>query len=293
VLGAVAFPDGGHVGAPFAQSAMGTLGHALLAGVVAGNSPMAVSEEDEEPNAGWAIATTENALLYGHPVGQGDTYAIETGVLVRTTAIRHAPGKEALPKVEPPVELPRPLFCSFDEELAHATHAAMRGLAGAARRLRRALDWYRLALSNAEAVALDVRVGAARSALEALTGAGEETKRLVRAYGRLVRDDDTREATYNDVFWAKGSVQLTPDEWWITRLCALRNAIVHGDEVPDELWQHEAQHQLNHIHDRLIAALRVYVAAAAGRSAFRHACVVCDWDPALPASAEGTPPPVA
>jgi hypothetical protein len=29
------------------------------------------------------------------------------------------------------------------------------------------------------------------------------------------------------------------------------------------------------------------------RSAFRHACVVCDWDPALPASAESTPPPVA
>ena len=29
------------------------------------------------------------------------------------------------------------------------------------------------------------------------------------------------------------------------------------------------------------------------RSAFRHACLVCDWDPALPASAEGTPPPLA
>jgi hypothetical protein len=29
------------------------------------------------------------------------------------------------------------------------------------------------------------------------------------------------------------------------------------------------------------------------RSVFRHACVVCDWDPALAASAEGTPPPVA
>ena len=29
------------------------------------------------------------------------------------------------------------------------------------------------------------------------------------------------------------------------------------------------------------------------RSAFRHACAVCGWDPALPASAEGTPPPVA
>jgi hypothetical protein len=29
------------------------------------------------------------------------------------------------------------------------------------------------------------------------------------------------------------------------------------------------------------------------RSAFSHACVVCEWDPALRASAEGTPPPVA
>jgi Family of unknown function (DUF5996) len=29
------------------------------------------------------------------------------------------------------------------------------------------------------------------------------------------------------------------------------------------------------------------------RSAFRHACVVCGWDPALAASADGTPPPVS
>jgi hypothetical protein len=28
------------------------------------------------------------------------------------------------------------------------------------------------------------------------------------------------------------------------------------------------------------------------RSAFQHACVVCGWDPALAATAEGTPPPV-
>jgi len=27
-------------------------------------------------------------------------------------------------------------------------------------------------------------------------------------------------------------------------------------------------------------------------SAFNHACVVCDWDPALAATAEGRPPPV-
>jgi hypothetical protein len=31
---------------------------------------------------------------------------------------------------------------------------------------------------------------------------------------------------------------------------------------------------------------------AFARSAFRHACAVCDWDPALLASTEGSPPPV-
>jgi len=29
------------------------------------------------------------------------------------------------------------------------------------------------------------------------------------------------------------------------------------------------------------------------RSAFRHACAVCEWDPTLAATAEGTPPPVS
>ena len=35
------------------------------------------------------------------------------------------------------------------------------------------------------------------------------------------------------------------------------------------------------------------VALEFARSAFRHACAVCDWDPALAASADGTPPPRA
>jgi hypothetical protein len=35
------------------------------------------------------------------------------------------------------------------------------------------------------------------------------------------------------------------------------------------------------------------LALAFARSVFRHACVVCEWDPALLASAEGSPPPVA
>jgi len=34
------------------------------------------------------------------------------------------------------------------------------------------------------------------------------------------------------------------------------------------------------------------VALEFAHSAFRHACMTCQWDPALAASAEGTPPPL-
>jgi hypothetical protein len=45
--------------------------------------------------------------------------------------------------------------------------------------------------------------------------------------------------------------------------------------------------------DDVIAAPDPHGAALQfARSAFRHACAVCDWDPELAATAEGTPPPV-
>ncbi|MDX6679101.1 MAG: hypothetical protein QOE31_3153 [Solirubrobacteraceae bacterium] len=45
--------------------------------------------------------------------------------------------------------------------------------------------------------------------------------------------------------------------------------------------------------DDVIAAPDPHATAVAFcRSAFRHACAVCGWDPALGASAEGTPPPI-
>jgi hypothetical protein len=260
VLGAVVIPAGGNTGDSFERSSMPRLAHSLLCGVLGSNPRMALPDEEQEANAGHATCTSENALLYGHPLTDGSSYAIETGVLVRVADLRYSGDDEPLPAVSPPAELPRPLFASFDEDLAHAAHAALNPGDAPGRRLHRALDWYRIAFSNSEAVALDVRVGAARSALEVLADAGDETKRIVRAYGRLVRADDAAEVTYDDVFWAKGPVQLTADEWWLTRLSRLRNEIVHGETVPHDLWHHEGIHQLNQIHDRLIDAMKIVVA---------------------------------
>lgn len=105
-----------------------------------------------------------------------------------------AENEEPLPKISPPVELPKPMISRFDAELAAATWQALEEEDAAARRLSRALDWYKIALGNAEAITLDVRVGAARSALEVLLDAGQSTKRLVRSYGSLTRTEETEEA---------------------------------------------------------------------------------------------------
>jgi hypothetical protein len=108
------------------------------------------------------------------------------------------------------------LLDSFDEETADATYGLLDRGDAISRRLKCALDWYAVVLSNSEAVTLDVRVGACRSALEVLLDEAEETQRVVRAYGRMTRTDETVETTYEDVFWPKGPVQLTPEEWWLT-----------------------------------------------------------------------------
>lgn len=261
-MGAVVYRDGEQVGAEFEMRDFMRLRAALLAGTVAGNPGMA-STEDGGLDA-WSFTTSENAFLVGHPIGDGSGYALQIGILSRVLSGRGALDDEPLPPIEAPVELPTPLISSFDVDLAEAVYDALGADDDRARRLERALDWYRVVLSNAEAVSIDVRIGAAKSALEVLLGVGDETKKIVRAFGDLVRTPESAEQTYADVLWAKGPVQLTNDEWWLTRLSMLRNAIMHGDEVPDDLWRHEGHHQLNLVHDKLVAALRAFAAESAG-----------------------------
>lgn len=264
VLGGIAHPIGQQVGARFDRALMPRLQAALLAGAIANNPRMTCAPEDQDANAGHAGATSENALLYGHPLGAANSYAVEIGSLYRVIDARFAGDGESLTPVTPPIELPRPLFCSFDDEVASAAYALMDAGDDFARRLQRALDWYAVALSNSTAVTPDVRVGAARSALEVLLGMEPDAQvsKLVRQYGHLLRTPGTAETTYDEVYWAKGPVRLIPDEWWLTRLSSLRNQITHGDEIPADLWQHDGHHQLDHIHDRLIEALAISIADA-------------------------------
>jgi hypothetical protein len=64
-------------------------------------------------------------------------------------------------------------------------------------------------------------------------------------------------------------------------------------EVPAARWEAELGEYLLDWEDVRTADDPHVTAVAFARSVFRHACLVCEWDATLLASAEGDPPPVA
>lgn len=63
--------------------------------------------------------------------------------------------------------------------------------------------------------------------------------------------------------------------------------------VPGARWDGELGEYILDWEDVIAAEDPHASALEFARSVFRHACLVCDWDPTLAASAAGTPPPVA
>lgn len=192
-LGAVAHCAGLSIAAPVDRQ-FARLGLALLVGTLNHNPSMADGQGEDGPertgNEGHAVCTTENALLYGHPVvGDASSYVTQTGVLARSLGMHVAFDGTEIPKVQPSVELPGALLGRFDAEIAAAAYQALATEDEQARRLEVAVDWCRVALSNSERVSLPVRVGAARSAIETLMGTDDKMQVLNR-HGRLMSELD-------------------------------------------------------------------------------------------------------
>lgn len=269
-VGAMIYPTGGQIGSSFDRSDMDQLQKAILVGVIANNPAMAASEEDQPNNAGHMAMTAENALLYGHPIGGTRSYVVSTGAIVRQMSLRTAEEGEELPKVAPPVDLHLPLLSSFDDDMAQAAFDVLGRGDVDSRRLGRALDWYVLCFSNAVAISRDARIMALRCAFEVLTGVGDETKKVVRAVEEMLKDDSTETVTY-EPWWAKGPVPGTADGIWMTKFSELRNAIVHGKEVPAELWEYEGLGQEFQAIDRLLVSLKSFLARVTEDESLRMA----------------------
>lgn len=265
-LGVLIAPPQGAIGTDFDRNEIPRLRRALFSGVINANPPMTA---EDTSNSGHRSAAAESALVYGHPLSDGRTYAISEGALVSSDRLFHAGPGESLPGISFPSEMAAPIHDCFDADLANETLAILQTEGALGRRVSRFLDWFLIATSNATSITADVRVEAARSGLEVLTGSGDKTKNLVRAYGRLHGDSDsTRTYPASEVFWSKGQVELAASEWWMTRICELRNRIVHGDEVPNDLWFHDDQHQVSQIHDHLVASIRRLIAKETGDQTF-------------------------
>jgi hypothetical protein len=75
-------------------------------------------------------------------------------------------------------------------------------------------------------------------------------------------DGTDSEASFTSTAWLRESDRVCAPHR-LARFCKLRNAIVHGDEVPENLWMHEGHHHLAHAHDALIRCLKSVVAVHA------------------------------
>jgi hypothetical protein len=258
-FGALVLPDGGRIGDELPRRAMRPLARALTAAVLDGNPSLLLNEEDE-PNLGHVMASADNAVVYGHPLTGGPSYAISTGAMVRQLDLRHSSAGRRLPPITPPPELPTPLFSRFDDEYATATQRELVGESATARRVDRTIEWLALAWSNTTAISADARVLAFRAGFDVLLGGGSSTAKHRRALSNLLDESDAARRRHA---WRgqNHSVELTDLEWWFQSFALLRNAIAHGDQIADDHWLFDdGKPHLHHADDVLRRAIKRKVA---------------------------------
>jgi hypothetical protein len=235
--GAVFLPHGGRLGDDFSRDEVRPLHRAVVAALIDGNPTLL--ESDGDPNAGDRMVTSENGLIYGHPIHGGGSYVISTGAMSRQLSLRYAEPGRRVPKIAPPSELMTPLFGRFDYEYASALHGLLTKGDTQARRLDRAIEWLALAWNNSALISEDARVLAFRAAFEVLLGGGSSTTQNRGLLSRLL---DAPDAPRTPRSWPRGPrqpVPLTPLEWWFQCFALLRNKVAHGDVIEESDWLFE------------------------------------------------------
>lgn len=249
-FGAVVVPGGSRIGGDeLERERFPALHGAVLAATIDAN-PILIGADDTG-NSGHATATAENAKMFGHPLTGEHSYVIRTGAMVTVLSWRSSEPGRPLPKINPPTDLPEPMFFSFDAEYAGALHDALSEDTDEARRLALAIDWLNIAWSNNDDVSARTRALACRSALEALLGGEASTKKQRKALSALLDDPEAPKRLRR---WAEHNgkdreAQLTDLEWWFQSFSLLRNRISHGDVIGtegDDWTFDDGEHHLRH-----------------------------------------------
>lgn len=236
----------GRIGQSFGRSAPGILRSALLAASLDTNPSSLTPEEERTGNEGHQMVTSDNTLVYGHPLHNENWVADQYGVMATRLAGGMRLG-EANVHFEPPGELVIPAIEKpFDDVYATAIYEEIAKASPMSRRIARALDWLSIAWRNTSAVEIGTRVVALRAGFEVLLGAGDKTQAIRTSLDNLLNPADAAriERTWIEYEKTKGPFSLTDIEWWFQCFSLLRNAIMHGDEIPTAMWEHETH---NHI----------------------------------------------
>jgi hypothetical protein len=266
VTGAFAYRIGQGLGAVFDEDDVLDMHRALVVMVLDANPSRLAAADEPDGNEAYRAMTSDNALVFGHPIGTDGYVAAQYGGMIGTLSggynVIAAQGVDSM-RIRPPADLMMPMGRPrVDGELADAAHRVITANDDAARRVHRAIGWLDLAWRNASSITPDLRIPALRSGFETLFDA-EGTLALRRALSVLLDDAD---APRTHRTWVDQSRRLedsvTELEWWFVCFTLLRNAIAHGDPLEPENYDFEGVSHAFVAEYRLREAIKATVIAS-------------------------------
>ena len=226
-----------------------------------------MNPEEGANNPGLNVSTSENFMVYAHPLNEEGRVAVDFGSMIRTTVggIRAGEQPDNIPY---PVELHLPLCSQVDGDLADALYPLLIQKTDEGRRLSTTLDWLDVAWRNTDSVVSEVRVMALKSGFEVFLNVGETVSAERAELSALLDPKGTPKnsrAYKNKRNGKNETIDVTDLEWWFTTFAFLRNDIAHGSEVPEADWEFDGKSQVMLAQRHLLKAIRKKVADASGK----------------------------
>lgn len=255
-VGCIARPPKGVVGDPLRVDEMRVLHRAVVAALLDPNPSL--SKKD----AGHQVATSDNALVYGHRVDGSGSVWVDYGVMVRAVVGGLSIGSDDVQIAAPPEVLMPFLHPSMDQIYLDALVQVLGAGDDKSRRLSRAIDWLDLAWRNTSSIDEDTRIVALRAGFEVLFGVGDQTGSIRSALSELLDEESAARATrmWKTLQGATRNQEMTDLEWWFMRFAFLRNAIMHGSEPTDDDYMHDGNRHLWLAEETLRRAIKYLVA---------------------------------
>lgn len=196
VTGTFAYRIGQGLGAVIDEDDVLAMHRALVVMVLDANPSRLAPADERDGNEAYRAMTSDNALVFGHPIGADGYVAAQYGAMIGTLSGGYnviADLGERSMRIRPPSDLMMPMGRPrVDGELADAVHRVITANNDAARRVHRAIGWLDLAWRNASSITPDLRIPALRSGFETLFDA-EGTIALRRALSARLDDADAPE----------------------------------------------------------------------------------------------------